>query len=93
LPSDGAERSFDFCSSAEGNFVAEHFYEIERSIICGTSFEDVWCLLSCSLLELDSEDSLLRIVVERMSESVESYCLFEFFQFEHLNPVHLEECI
>jgi hypothetical protein len=87
------KRYFGFCSTAEGNFVAEHFCEIERSVICGTSFEDVWCRLSSSLLKLDSEDSLLRIVVERMSESVESYCLFEFHQFEHLNPVHLEECI
>jgi hypothetical protein len=56
-------------------------------------FEDLLCVLSCSLLKLDSEDSPFRFVVERISGSVESFYLFEFVHFEHLDPVYIEEFI
>jgi hypothetical protein len=74
---------FGIESSAEMDFIAAHFHELEASKLCNLNFSDLYCIFSRSCLCILSEDSLFDFIADR---GIERYFeLLGFVRFEYLS--------
>ena len=81
-------------SSRFGNlrdFVASHFYEIEKDILDNLDLETIQILLSSHSLKIEDEDSLYDFVKSRSENDIRFASLFEFIYFEYLSVNRIED--
>jgi hypothetical protein len=67
------------------DFVASHFFEIERSLLVRLPRTIIIQILSSESLRIDSEDSLYEFTRERVGNDINDFELLEFIQFEYLS--------
>ena len=77
--------SFNLGVEEEVEFVASHFFEIERESLHKLSFEQLRSVLSSSSLKLDSEDQLFDFIVSVVEEDESKFSLFNEVFFENLS--------
>jgi hypothetical protein len=69
-------------NSIEKSFIASHFHELGRSLIEGLQVNDLEEILSDDSLWLESEDSLLALLISLGADFIG---LLGFVRFEHLS--------
>ena len=72
------------------DFVASHFYEIEKKILDGLDIETLQLILSSSSMKIEDEDSLYDFVRSRSENDLRFTSLFEFVYFEYLSVDKIE---
>ena len=66
------------------DFIASHFYKIEKTILDDLNLETAQLLLSSPSLQIEDEDSLYDFVRSRSETDLKFASLFEFIHFEYL---------
>ena len=84
----GTAFSGRFCNL--GDFIASHFYELEKEILDDLDLETAQVLLSSPFLKIEDEDSLYDFVRSRSQNDCLFARLFEFVYFEYLSVGRVE---
>ena len=72
------------------DFVASHFYELEKGLLDDLDLETTQILLSSPKLQIEDEDSLYDFVRSRSENDLRFASLFEFVYFEYLSVDRIE---
>ena len=72
------------------DFIASHFYEIEKEILDDLELETTQFLLSSPSLQIEDEDSLYDFVRSRSQNDLSFTSLFEFIYFDYLSADRIE---
>ena len=73
------------------DFVASHFYEIEKQLLDDLDLKTSQFLLSSPSLQLEDEDSLYDFVRSRSENDLSFASLFEFVHFDYLSVHSIED--
>ena len=72
------------------NFLASHFYDIQKEILDNLDLETTQVLLSSPSLKILDEDSLYEFVRSRSEKDERFSSLFEFVYFEYVSDEHID---
>ena len=72
------------------DFIASHFYELEKEILDNLDLETTQILLSSPSLQIEDEDSLYDFVHSRSETDLRFAHLFEFVYFQYLSVDRIE---
>ena len=73
----------------DSSFIASRFYKFEGEILSRLRVFQSQRLLSHKETRLESEDSLLDVVIDLCEKSEQHYCLFRYVHIEHCDVDHL----